>query len=262
MAVSFVANSPGAFLDKLGFKPALVKLLSENKVEMVVTPTKVQFTKNGTLLSHCNIKQGALTLVKQGKLGPLAAEHLIGTLEQGATQALTAIGVDVAKATSILSAKAALKPKFEDPDVAPVTKEVEPASEEVTDLEALNSLIFPVHQMKYAARVPLTQAKHLYQPVEGTSAGSRYYVVGLSKDLKVAARFTGSQVSIRLEGDLDKHAAALGLLGIPCKGNYASVHVGSQDMSLLRRAVGAVLTGLDGVEFYTPTPKLANLVGK
>jgi len=53
----------------------------------------------------------------------------------------------------------------------------------------------------------LCQADRLYQPVFGTSSGSRYYVVGLGQTpdggrVVLAARALSGKVSVRLEGDV------------------------------------------------------------
>ena len=40
----------------------------------------------------------------------------------------------------------------------------------------------------------------MYQPVKGTSQGSRYFVVGGNQDLRIAARLSGGTLSVRIEG--------------------------------------------------------------
>jgi len=121
---------------------------------------------------------------------------------------------------------------------------------------------FDLSQLKVATPAKLRHATMMYQPVSGTSPGSRYFVVALNKDIRVAARLQGKGLSIRVEGpDFGNYKAALSACGfkvIEAYG-YASMHLTVED-SLAARTVGAVLMAL-GVEFDTPLPNIKHIRG-
>ena len=74
--------------------------------------------------------------------------------------------------------------------------------------------IFNTAKLKTAAPVTLRDAKMMYQPVKGTSHGSRYFVVGGNQDLRIAARLSGATLSVRIEGyGWKKHQAAISQCG-------------------------------------------------
>jgi hypothetical protein len=54
--------------------------------------------------------------------------------------------------------------------------------------------------MKTAAPVPLRTASQMYQPVKGSSLGSRYFVVAANQDLRIAAKWESGALAIRIEG--------------------------------------------------------------
>ena len=117
---------------------------------------------------------------------------------------------------------------------------------------------FDTTKMKWATPVKLTDATQMYQPVYGTSGGSRYFVVAANKDLRIAARFQGGSLSVRIEGPgLDKNTGAIVQCGfdmhLPGK-NYASLHLSvGGDPVLANKTLGAVLLGL-GLPLETPIP--------
>lgn len=119
---------------------------------------------------------------------------------------------------------------------------------------------FPEHMKKSAPLIPLRQATQMYQPVQGTSAGSRYYVVAANADLRVAARFQSGTLSVRIEGKgWDKYKAAIVASGFgkvsPNK-QYASLHLEvGHDKVMASKTLGAVLLGL-GIPMETPLPDL------
>jgi hypothetical protein len=119
-----------------------------------------------------------------------------------------------------------------------------------------------VKEMKTMPTVKLRDAYGLYQPVQGTSAGSRYYVVAGNDELKVAARWVGGSLSIRIEGPkINQHAAKVAAVfgAVHAKQLYASLHLDvGNDPVLANKALGAVLLGL-GVPFDTPFPNAAVL---
>jgi hypothetical protein len=112
--------------------------------------------------------------------------------------------------------------------------------------------------------VVLAEATRMYQPVKSTSAGSVYFVVGITAndDLKIAARYMGSKLSIRMEGEVQKYKTALIQSGFTSSvGDYVSMHVHPQDKLIASKTLGAVLASLQ-VPFRTPLPDVSVLYGK
>jgi hypothetical protein len=112
---------------------------------------------------------------------------------------------------------------------------------------------------KIAAPVPLKDATSMYQPVKGTSPGSRYFVVAMNPRIKVAARIEGTTVSVRVEGNpLPSEVAGLSQVSLNKGGDYYSGHFQCGNVSPTR-VVGAVLLG-SGIDFDTPMPSLKKIV--
>lgn len=118
---------------------------------------------------------------------------------------------------------------------------------------------FPTDKMQTAKAIKLRDATMMYQPVEGTSQGSRYFVVGANANVRIAARWSGSSLSVRIEGPgLSKVKNACESVGFNVsqgsKGDYASIHLNCQnDADLAAKTLGAVLLGL-GLSLETPLP--------
>jgi len=119
---------------------------------------------------------------------------------------------------------------------------------------------FPKAKLHTAAPVKLRDATQMYQPVYGTSSGSRYFMVAANPDMRVAMRLDSGTLSVRIEGpNWIKHKANISECGfntIDVSKGYASVHltVGT-DMNVARKTLGAILLGL-GVELDTPIPDM------
>lgn len=102
------------------------------------------------------------------------------------------------------------------------------------------------------AKVQLTDATALYQPVFGTDSESLYHCVALSPKIKVAIRVKSeAKVSIRVSGDpveMSKYASNFKAAGLASNGGHCSVHLATNSADLTRKSVGAVLFGL-GIPF-------------
>ena len=100
----------------------------------------------------------------------------------------------------------------------------------------------------------------MYQPVHGSSTGSRYFMVAGNADLRIAARFKGGTLSVRIEGDgWTKHAQSMATCGFDTHGDksYASVHLAvGGDLVLANKTLGALIMGL-GIPMETPYPNLS-----
>jgi hypothetical protein len=109
-----------------------------------------------------------------------------------------------------------------------------------------------------------TAPRLLYQPVRGTSPSSRYYQVGGSDGLRVAARYSSGSLSVRIEGsEFAKYVPKMVLAGLDVKGDkgYASIHVAVDNDVLAAKTLGAILLGL-GIPMNSPLPSVLTLKNK
>jgi hypothetical protein len=121
--------------------------------------------------------------------------------------------------------------------------------------------VFDMDKIKTADLVKLRDATHMYQPVHGSSEGSRYFVVGANSDVRIAARLKKGQLSVRIEGpnwsQYKNEIQSVGFSKLSKSEQYASVHfMVGDDVGLANKTLGAVLTGL-GIALETPIPNIA-----
>lgn len=171
---------------------------------------------------------------------PLETDHFNFNINEPTPEQIEAM-----KSALQMLPKAAVKPQ--------------PASQPVPHTIGLWSE-FPESMKKSADLVPLRQATQMYQPVHGTSAGSRYFVVAANADLRVAARLQGQTLSVRIEGKgWDKYKekmTAVGFSKVNANKQYASLHLDvGYDKVMASKTLGAVLMGL-GIPMDTPLPDL------
>ena len=231
-------SAMGSELKKITPKPHLLmpKVIGIHPdTNLVFTPDKVTKAILGEFLSHAKDK------IAQEKYGKVvqATEPIKVTKKAGALGKLpTIMGLDLAevekKAVAVHAAAAGLNP--------------------------CAWMEFDINQMKYAKRVNLKDANSMYQPVKGTSDDSRYYVIGGNEEFKVAARYSGSKLSIRIEGDnWKKYQKQVVETGFSINSDYASVHLNvGADKKLASKTLGAVILGL-GVPFTSPLPEFEKL---
>ncbi len=129
--------------------------------------------------------------------------------------------------------------------------------------------VFDLAKLKTAKVVPLMNATKLYQPVNGTSSGSRYFALAIGPNLRVAGRWQsssgGHSLALRVEGpglDEEETKALVVGCGLDFKSpKHASVHLSSDSMIDIRKAVGALLFGL-GELWETGAPNPHVIQGK
>lgn len=169
-----------------------------------------------------------------------------------ASATVVALGVEDAPAAPTLAKDGALA------ILPPIETAVEAIEKTVVPAGVFG--VFNVAMKDTAKPVNLAIASQLYQPVNGTSPGSRYWVVGANEDIRVAARYQGGELSMRIEGpNWSKYEANLAKVGFnkisKVKG-YASLHLAiGHDKMVAAKALGAILMGL-GVQLKTPLPQL------
>lgn len=123
---------------------------------------------------------------------------------------------------------------------------------------------FPQAKMLSYPTVMLRDATQMYQPVNGTSPGSRYFVVAGSNDVRVAARYTNKKLSVRIEGPgllkFKKEVDGVGMT-FGDASSYASMHLNADTHVIAGKALGAILMGL-GIPMTSPLPNINVIAGK
>jgi hypothetical protein len=142
-------------------------------------------------------------------------------------------------------------------NTAPAAK---PSSIGVTELPTSDMIAFD--KITGGNPVPLCDATQLYQPILGTSAGSKYFLIAIADNLKMAARVKGHSLSIRCEGDVHgKWKKALEDNGFTLAEKHASMHLDAPDMILVKRTIGAVFVGM-GLQVTTQLPQIEVIANK
>lgn len=122
--------------------------------------------------------------------------------------------------------------------------------------------VLPEHEMNTAQPVKLWEATKMYQPVTASSVGSKYFVVALRPDLKLAARYIEGRLSVRAEGTgLPNYFNAFIESGFNAGTGYYSLHVQVGGDKMLSRTLGSILLGLN-VDFTLVAGMPAKLIGK
>lgn len=219
-----------------------------------VTISQLQLLANGTLHTQerkallANVAT-VLTSLKKGAPVSISTPH-VGDGTDGPVQG-QAGGVSFT-----VTAPGGAKPSIL--DMLHKAQPAQPASNTIPAAPATGEWpIFPKSDMAAAKAVKLRDATAMYQPVIGTSANSRYFLVAARHDLKMAARWSGNQLSVRIEGTgFDKYLKEIQSAGFDKKGggaDYTSIHLSVQDAPMARKALGALIFGL-GVQMHTPLP--------
>lgn len=120
---------------------------------------------------------------------------------------------------------------------------------------------FDTTKMLTAPTVTMLKAKKLYQPVKGTSSGSRYFMIAISPALRVAARWKMSPMSeglaLRVEGAGLSNPDTVKMLeeiGLDAKSpTHMSAHLTVTNAIEARKAIGALLYAINE-DWTTPRP--------
>ena len=260
MAVKMKMKSSDAeaLLNELGVNPHLIDDAKAVGISTWVTGSKIQFVWGTPALpvGTVTLKEGVLTLVKNGVLKKNSLGHLTAIVNSELTKA-----VDYAK----MNSKSYLKESILDASEGEVVddplahpKKSEPDAAEVI-ADKIKAKVKPPELVMALDPVLLADANQLYQPVTGTSGGSVYYVMALRPDLKVAARAKGGKLSVRFEGDVTKYQPNFAQLGLGMASEkHASMHVEVTTLDMARRTIGAVIFGM-GLEWSTDYPKVDHI---
>ena len=286
MPIMFKGMTGPELLSLLEIPPDDAKWLGANGFKVQVFATEIRLS-NGKLQAATPCKMDHLVQLKAGTAGPILVKQLrmqmvgaIKSLKKGMGEAYPGVvtgtfemlaGGDkppAQPASGIMAVLAKNKPKplQEHPPeptsppfpagygkVVPATKVEEPSTWSQ----------FPLPLLGKAVPVPLSEANQMYQPVRGSSSGSRYFLVGANDDLRVACRYISKSLSIRIEGPgYAKHKDRIHACGVTGgKSDYASIHLNVDDHITAAKALGAVLLGI-GITLETPLPDLMLLHNK
>lgn len=260
MAIQLKQASSYELLPKFGVSPIILAQAKKAGVDVEQdSPGNFKVKLAQQVFGVIPVKGQAITLAKQGQLGPASKQALQFQFEAALkkaieTAAISNPGVKEANPgedadngpddTMLIAPKPA--PAWKAADVVNAVKQgksgMPPASDKSefaptpkTEDVALAMMMVPC---------ALHQAKQLYQPVTATSKDSVYHVVALFDGLNLAARVVGGKLSLRAEGSkIVSYSSALSDLGMAIKNghDYASVHFSIDDQGLLLKTFGAVV---------------------
>jgi hypothetical protein len=253
--MGLTVNTPHMFYANLfGVNKQLVADASAAGMDVVLVTNGLGITKAGVVSKVVTCKVSAITLAKNGTLGP-SSKDVIRVALEGAIS--TVLGVKpppfqggtpgyVSPGQKAAATKMAAQVAVADPDLDSTFAKA-PAK---PPAGSLGDLL----KSKLASQAPagtLAKATSLFQPVEGTSNGSVYTTVALFPTINVAIRRTVNKLSVRAEGPgltQPSVAAALQSMGMNIKSGegYASVHydVSSSDAILTRKVIGSLVGAL------------------
>lgn len=255
MAISIKASMNGlAAIKKIGVDESLVQWLVEQPIKVKLTSQKFIFTVwtdvkvkdfyvDVTLNELQQLSAGMLPLVKKAVLRDAINQTILAIQKEFGTVIKGTVPVEP---TSLLAKLPPLKPSPSKEAAPPEPKEAWPK--------------FDLAKIQSAQCVKLRDATMMYQPVFGTSAGSRYFMVAANKDLRVAARYKSGKLSVRIEGPgWQKYATNIsecGFHNVDKSKDYASIHLDvGLNLIVANKTLGALLMGL-GVPLETPLPDL------
>jgi hypothetical protein len=262
LTINHSSTNGKSLLIKLGVtKEAIAELLSKGW-DVKLTAKSLSFIKTGDHEHHVPIDLTTLNAISTGTVSMVVKAKIVQDVK-GAMQAAL-LGMPGAPLTQPVPA-ADLGPG----DTTGMTfvqtglgkaKAVQQAAVQPAQIAGGKWPMFDPKKLKIAPLIKLRDATHMYQPVSGTSHGSRYFLVAANDGVRVAARLAGGTLSVRIEGDAWKqHQAAILACGFDNHGaakDYTSLHVTVGDNSVLaNKTLGAILTGL-GIPFETPIPNV------
>lgn len=120
---------------------------------------------------------------------------------------------------------------------------------------------FDVSKLMTAPTTTMLKATKLYQPVRGTSSGSRYFIIAISKAIRVAARWKQASnsegLALRVEGSGLSNPYTVKMLeqiGLDKKSEiHMSAHLTVTSDIEARKAIGALLFAINE-PWTTPRP--------
>lgn len=258
-------------LELFSVDQTIIAQLKALKVTIKVTPSKVLFERGILVVASMPINPGAISSMKAGKLGSMSVQVLGGSMQATAQKVINQYQNELPTAMS--EPDITIIPMSEEGlSKHPANKKKAKAKAKVTQKSVYESgekapakfagMVCTETEMVQEPQTELRHATKLYEPVKGTSGGSRYHVIGLGDQFQVAARLKGHALSFRVEGDIAQNHDMLAEAGLNVSGDsHASLHLDCKTEQNVIKAVGALFMTLQ-VEFDTPMPIIKKLVGK
>lgn len=260
MAISIKHKDPMQILNAFGVSNSLLNILSSTgKVIINVGTANIEFkTTQGSF--NTPVKAGALSMAIAGKLGPASKEAICYNLEKNISKALASVNMTPMEAAD------APKPKPGKVFNAPVqaSNAAQMAASMAAETSPPDPVFIGIDMAKMEDKpVPLVEATKMYQPVKGTSSSSVYHLVACNVELKIAARYSGNNLSLRCEGSVEKYKHNLKEAGFSMSNissGYVSVHLQVPDDTLAAKTLGAIIVG-SAITFDSPLPVLSAFKG-
>lgn len=261
MAITFKNSDPEKGWQTaalFGVDPAMIKKakatgkIQIDTIKLGVYRVKTEHSVFGTI----PITPTALSLAQAKAMGP-------ASLQQYRVHFETALKAALAHVETMAPAKAAPIPfGDEEDDGLDVTAAVKPAFTKTAAFSPAKAVPKPAMAKpewpSKTAPIKLHQATELYQPVMGTNATSVYYTFALFPGLKLAAKITGTKLSVRAEGSkLDEYSNLLKQnFKMDQSVGYSSGHyIVDEGASLMVKALAAIV----GVLGFEKIEKVADL---
>ena len=260
-----ISYSGVAMLANLGVPQPLLDSLEKKGFQIEILPEGVRI--NGLGGPHVfSVSSTSVSMTAKKKAPTAYAHSLLNALSAFCQQVLES------------GEKSAVKGAHPNIDAAPAGEAAQPApggspqpeapilaGSDDAALIAQIKQSYPLteQQIPVATKLPLPEARHLYQPVLGTDKSSKYFLVGRTEKVLLAARYQGGSLSLRVEGfpDADTKKRLLAL-GFNQGTKHLSVHLsGVSSTDVGQRAVGAALSCLSG-QLLTPLPDVKLIQNK
>jgi len=255
-------------LNKIGVPIDVTTWLKEQSVTITVMPKSLKFVRKGKVVGNVTISWDMTKAIVAGQ----AIGQVDAILKKCASQILdiySDLSGDLGGNQSVVDwANAATGGDWEPPDVlvdvvtdiaSPETTKVKAVEPDWADEGAKKEMsqtkdMYALGSMETGAAVKLVNASLLYQPVTGSSNSSRYFCIGITDHVKIAARYRGTTLSLRVEGKVNPMQGQLKSLGFEVKKDgYMSVHLEVDNDIVAAKVIGSVLVGL-AQQLRTPTP--------
>lgn len=220
------------------------------------TPGVFSVKYNGKMVKTITIKGQAISLAKQGTIGPASKEGVKIQFQTALQQALSLAGS--------ASPSVSNEPKTIGQVLKEKLAQTQPDSTKPTGATALATptktgegpQIFFGAVVHGSVPVPLLNATMPYQPVKGSS--STYKCFAVLDGAAIGVNRKGNTLSVRAEGaNLGKYAPILNDLDLDNNGHYYSAHFQCPNQDLMKKTLACVVgqLGLGNIKLMADIEK-------
>lgn len=246
-------------------KESLTSAKSHGVEIVAVTGCTFLIKHGGLTYGTVVIKAQTITLAEAGKLGPNSLQAIKFGFENAINKALSSLTASDSPIESAPMDKPSVSVTVKPDDVQGVSAlpSTKPPSavKKTTTKSSSDSAILGIMD---SACIDLKDATKLFQPVHGTSSGSRYYVAALLQGGAIALRKDGTKLSVRIICPSLSSAgiSRLGEVGLTAKSGYYSCHydIPATDKLLAHKTVGAIFGAL-GFSLIREIASLEPIIG-